>query len=147
MTDAPQPTPAQAGQPAAPAPGSTWRRLMPPIAALVAALVFTTMATLRWDRWVGGMAVQTTDDAYVRAQLTQLSARVAAAVKTVEVNDFQRVKAGDLLLQIDPADYLAQVAQAEASEAGAGAALDNLANQVALQNATIAQAERSRSRP
>jgi len=141
MTDAPQPTPAQAGQPAAPAPGSTWRRLMPPIAALVAALVFTTMATLRWDRWVGGMAVQTTDDAYVRAQLTQLSARVAAAVKTVEVNDFQRVKAGDLLLQIDPADYLAQVAQAEASEAGAGAALDNLANQVALQNATIAQAE------
>jgi len=141
MTDAPQPTPAQAGQPAAPAPGSTWRRLMPPIAALVAALVFTTMATLRWDRWVGGMAVQTTDDAHVRAQLTQLSARVAAAVKTVEVNDFQRVKAGDLLLQIDPADYLAQVAQAEASEAGAGAALDNLANQVALQNATIAQAE------
>ena len=139
MTDAPQP--ATGGQPAAPAPGSTWRRLMPPIAALSAALVFTTVATLRWDRWVGGMAVQTTDDAYVRAQLTQLSARVAAAVKIVEVVDFQRVKAGDLLLQIDPADYLAQVAQAEASEAGARAALDNLANQVALQNATIAQAE------
>lgn len=141
MTDAPQPAPAQASQPAAPAPTSPWRRLMPPIAALTAALVFTTVATLRWDRWIGGMLVQTTDDAYVRAQLTQLSARVAAAVKTVEVDDFQRVKAGDLLLQIDPADYLAQVAQAEASEAGARAALDNLANQVALQNATIAQAE------
>lgn len=141
MTDAPHPAPAQTSLPAAPAPTTTWRRLMPPIAALTAALIFTTVATLRWDRWIGGMAVQMTDDAYVRAQLTQLSARVAAAVKTVEVNDFQRVRAGDLLLQIDPADYLAQVAQAEASEAGARAVLDNLANQVALQNATIAQAE------
>jgi len=135
MTDVPPPPPA---------PTSTWRRLMPSMVAVTAALIFTALATLRWDHWVGGMAVQTTDDAYVRAQMTQLSARVAAAVKTVEVDDFQRVKAGDLLLQIDPADYLAQVAQAEAGEAGARAALDNLANQVELQYATIAQAEAQR---
>jgi membrane fusion protein (multidrug efflux system) len=62
----------------------------------------------------------------------------------VAATDFQRVKAGDLLVQIDPADYEAQVAQAEAGVAGAQAALDNLDNQVELQYATIAQAEAQR---
>jgi multidrug resistance efflux pump len=41
----------------------------------------------------------------------------------------------------DPADYQAQVDQAEAGVVGAQAALDNLSNQVELQYATIAQAE------
>jgi membrane fusion protein (multidrug efflux system) len=85
--------------------------------------------------------IQTTNDAYIRAELTRLSSRVAGEVLIVAANDFQRVKAGDLLVQIDPADYQAQVAQADAGVAGAQAALDNLANQVELQYATIAQAE------
>jgi membrane fusion protein (multidrug efflux system) len=109
--------------------------------ALRVAIGFIVLATLRWDAWVGAAAIQTTNDAYIRADLTQLSSRVAGEVLTVAVNDFQRVKAGDLLIQIDPADYEAQVAQAEAGVAGAKAALDNLANQVELQYATIAQAE------
>jgi membrane fusion protein (multidrug efflux system) len=109
--------------------------------AVLAAFGFIVLATLRWDAWVGSTVIQTTNDAYIRADLTQLSSRVAGEVLTVAVNDFQRVKAGDLLIQIDPADYQAQVAQAEAGVAGAQAALDNLANQVELQYATIAQAE------
>jgi len=99
------------------------------------------LATLRWDAWVGSAVIQTTNDAYIRAELTQLSSRVAGEVLIVAVNDFQRVKTGDLLVQIDPADYEAQVAQAEAGVAGAQATLDNLNNQVELQYATIAQAE------
>jgi membrane fusion protein (multidrug efflux system) len=109
--------------------------------AVLAAFVFIALATLRWDAWIGSATVQTTNDAYVRAELTRLSSRVAGEVITVAVQDFQRVKAGDLLVQIDPADYAAQVAQAEASVAAAQAALDNLSNQVELQYATIAQAE------
>ena len=108
---------------------------------MLAAIGFIVLATLRWDVWVGSAAIQTTNDAYVNADLTQLSSRVAGEVLTVAVTDFQHVKAGDLLVQIDPADYEAQVAQAEAGVAGAKAALDNLANQVELQYATIAQAE------
>ena len=114
---------------------------MIPLFALVAALVFVAIATLNWNEWIGDAVVQITNDAYVRADLTRLSSRVAGEVLTVAVSDFQRVKAGDLLVQIDPADYEAQVAQAEASVAAAQAALDNLANQVELQYATIAQAE------
>jgi membrane fusion protein (multidrug efflux system) len=108
---------------------------------VLAAFGFIALATLRWDQWVGDARIQTTNDAYVRADMTRLSSRVAGEVLTVAANDFQRVKAGDLLVQIDPADYEAQVAQAEAGVAAAQAALDNLDNQVELQYATIAQAE------
>jgi membrane fusion protein, multidrug efflux system len=114
--------------------------MLPLFAALVA-IGFIALATLRWDEWVGAAVIQTTNDAYIKAEMTRLSSRVAGEVLTVAVKDFQRVKAGDLLVQIDPADYEAQVAQAEASVAGAQAALDNLANQVELQYATIAQGE------
>ena len=137
---------------AAPAPvqaqptgsGAGFGRLVLPLFAVIVAFGFIALATLRWDAWVGSAIVQTTDDAYVRAETTRLSSRVAGEVLTVAVKDFQRVKAGDLLIQIDPADYDAQVAQAEASVAAAQAALDNLANQVELQYATIAQAQAQR---
>jgi membrane fusion protein, multidrug efflux system len=121
-----------------------WQRLAIPLVAVAAVLIFIAVATLRWDAWVGAATVQTTDDAYVRAELSRLSSRVAGEVLTVAIKDFQHVKTGDLLIQIDPADYEAQVAQAEAGVAGAKAALDNLANQVELQYATIAQAEAQR---
>jgi membrane fusion protein, multidrug efflux system len=118
-----------------------WRRLAIPLVAVLIAFGFIALATLRWDAWVGSAIVQSTDDAYVRADVTHLSTRVAGEVITVAVNDYQRVKAGDLLVQIDPADYRAQVDQAEAGVAAAQAALDNLANQIELQYATIAQSE------
>jgi membrane fusion protein (multidrug efflux system) len=120
---------------------NVWGRLALPLFAVVVAFGFIALATLRFDAWTGNAAIQTTNDAYVRAEMTRLSSRVAGEVLTVAVSDFQRVKKGDLLVQIDPADYAAQVAQAEASVAGAQAALDNLNNQVELQYATIAQTE------
>src|SRR6202158_3930774 len=92
-----------------------------PLLAVLVALAFIALATLRWDAWVGHATIQTTNDAYVRAELTRLSSRVAGEVLTVAAKDFQRVKAADLLVQIDPADYQAQVAQAEAGVAGAQA--------------------------
>ncbi|MET4801965.1 HlyD family secretion protein [Bradyrhizobium sp. LB11.1] len=123
---------------------SLWSRLAIPLFAVIVALAFVALATLRFDEWVGNAVVQTTNDAYVRADLTRLASRVSGEVLTVAVTDFQRVKAGDLLIQIDPADYQAQVAQSEAAVAAAQAVLDNLANQIELQYATIAQAEASR---
>ena len=137
------PPPPAAPPASAPPPSlrNSWGRFAIPLLAVLVAFGFIALATLRWDAWVGNAAIQTTNDAYVRAELTRLSSRVAGEILTVAANDFQRVKAGDLLIQIDPADYQAQVAQAEASVAAAQAALDNLSNQVELQYATIAQAE------
>ncbi|WP_456743611.1 HlyD family secretion protein [Bradyrhizobium sp. USDA 4354] len=137
---APAPSPKPTQRPATP----LWSRLAIPLFAVILALAFVALATLRFDEWVGNAVVQTTNDAYVRAELTRLSSRVSGEVLTVGITDFQRVKAGDLLIQIDPADYEAQVAQAEAAVAAAQAALDNLANQIELQYATIAQAQAAR---
>jgi membrane fusion protein (multidrug efflux system) len=137
-SSAPPPRPSV---PSSSSSSSSWGRFAIPLFAVLAAFGFIALATLRWDAWVGNAAIQTTNDAYVRAELTRLSSRVAGEILTVAANDFQRVKSGDLLVQIDPADYQAQVAQAEASVAAAQAALDNLSNQVELQYATIAQAE------
>ncbi|EIG60204.1 MULTISPECIES: HlyD family secretion protein [unclassified Bradyrhizobium] len=137
-TPAPPPKPTQ--RPAS----SLWSRLAIPLFAVIVALGFVALATQRFDEWVGNSAVQTTNDAYVRAELTRLASRVSGEVLTVGVTDFQRVKAGDLMIQIDPADYEAQVAQSEAAVAAAQAVLDNLANQIELQYATIAQAQAAR---
>ena len=131
--------------PPQPGSSSTTSRLALPLFAVLVAFGFVALATLRWDEWVGDATTQVTDDAYVRAELTRLSSRVAGEVLTVAVSDFQRVKAGDLLVQIDPADYQAQVDQAEAGVIAAQAALDNIANQVELQYATIAQGEAQRA--
>lgn len=152
MTEQVQNSPSPPGQ-TAPAPAATpaksatkgfWRRFTIPLFAVLVALAFVALATTRWDLWVGAATIQRTDDAYVRAELTQLSSRVSGEVLTVAISDFQRVKVGDLLVQIDPADYQAQVAQAEAGVVGAQATLDNLNNQIELQYATIAQAEAAR---
>lgn len=121
-----------------------WRRLAIPLIAVAASLAIITLATLRWDAWVSGLAYQTTNDAYVRAEMTRLSSRVSGEVRSVNVVDYQRVKAGDLLIQVDPSDYDAQASQAQANVVSASAAVDNLANQVELQHATIAQAEAQR---
>src|SRR6201997_2454342 len=137
------PPAAASAKPPPPAYGFCGRFTIP-LLAVVVALAFVALATSRWNEWTGAARIQETDDAYVRADLTRLSSRVAGEVLTVAVDDFQHVKAGELLVQIDPADYQAVVDQAESGVIGAQAALDNLANQIELQYATIAQAEAAR---
>jgi membrane fusion protein (multidrug efflux system) len=57
------------------------------------------------------------------------------------VNDFQQVKEGDLLVEIEDNDYGARLAQAEAELAGAEAAIANLKSRKALQHSQIAEAQ------
>jgi len=48
---------------------------------------------------------ESTDDAFIEAHVIPISARVSGLVLAVHVNDNQFVKKGDLLIEIDPADY------------------------------------------
>jgi membrane fusion protein (multidrug efflux system) len=57
------------------------------------------------------------------------------------VDDFQRVKEGEVLVEIEDDDYRARVAQAQADLLGAQAAIDNLKARKAAQHAQIAEAE------
>jgi membrane fusion protein (multidrug efflux system) len=109
------------------------------IVAIAVALI--VLFVTRWNDWVGARADQTTDDAYVRGDITPLSAQVDGYVRRVPVGDFQRVKAGELLVEIDDEDYQARNAQAEADLLGAEAAIENLKSRKALQHDVVAEAE------
>jgi membrane fusion protein, multidrug efflux system len=113
--------------------------IVPGLVLLMAAGILVTI-TVNWNAWAGGRTNQKTDDAYVRADLTPLSTKVAGLVATVGVSDYQAVKAGDLLVQLRDDDFRAQVQQAEAAVAAAEAALVNNQRQKELQDARIVQA-------
>ena len=93
-----------------------------------------------WDRWTGGLRYAGTDDAYMTGDLTPLAAKISGYVSAMAVNDFQMVHKGDLLVEIEPSDYRAQLAQAEANLGAAQASLANIANQRDVQRALVRQA-------
>ena len=117
------------------------RRLSIPLLSILLVLGLLVFTNSYWDSWTGDRAIQYSDDAYVHADVSMLSARVGGNVLQVRVDDYQRVRAGDTLVAIDPADYQAAVDSAEAAVAGAQASLQNLQNQKALQRALVAEAE------
>jgi membrane fusion protein, multidrug efflux system len=94
-----------------------------------------------WNRWTGTARYESTEDAYMVGDVTPLAAKVSGYVASVPVGDYQTVRKGDLIVEIDPADYRAQLAQADANVAAAQATLANLANQKDVQRALIRQAE------
>jgi membrane fusion protein (multidrug efflux system) len=111
------------------------------VAVLIAAAVIVVLFATQWDRWVGLAVRQVTDDAYVRSDITPLSAKVEGYVHRVAVDDFQHVKQGDLLIEIEDDDYRARVAQAEADLLGAQAAIANLKARKEAQHAQVAEAQ------
>ena len=94
-----------------------------------------------WNWWVGSAVLQTTDDAYLQADTTPLAAKVPGYVKAVHVQDFQRVHAGDPIVDIVDDDYHAQLGQAQANVDAARAAIDNIEQQKRLQETLVKQAE------
>jgi membrane fusion protein (multidrug efflux system) len=67
-----------------------------------------------------------TDDAYVTGHLHSIATRINGVVTKVLVDDNQRVKAGDVLVTLDPADYEALSAAAKANLDVAQSNLDRL---------------------
>jgi membrane fusion protein (multidrug efflux system) len=105
------------------------------------ALALVLLLSGSWKTWASERAKQTTDDAYVRADLTPLSTKVAGLVAEVKVADYQTVKAGDLLVRLRDDDFRAQVQQAEAAVIASESSLVNNQRQKELQDARILQAK------
>ena len=74
--------------------------------------------------WLTTHNHQTTDDAYIEADVVELAPQVGGPVVALHVTDNQMVEAGQLLLEIDPRDYQVAVDLAHASVAVAQADLD-----------------------
>jgi len=87
-----------------------------------------------------------TDDAYVEGNVVVISAKVAGHVASIHVDDNRAVKAGDLLLRIDPRDYAAKRDQARAAVAVAAASQQATRSETQLtRETTAAQVEEARA--
>jgi membrane fusion protein (multidrug efflux system) len=117
-----------------------WQRFGTPLIVVLLAVAVIVTITRNWNAWEGGHVEQTTNDAYVRGDLTPLSTKVPGLVREVKVNDYQQVRRGDVLVQLDDDDYKAQVAQAAAGVEAAKAALENNRRQRQLQDSKIERA-------
>lgn len=110
-------------------------------AVIVVGIGLATVIPLGWGQWVAGFTNQSTDNAYLRADTTPISTQISGRVHRVVVSDFQTVRAGQLLGEIDAAEYDAKVSRATAAVAAAEVAIRNVDSRIALQHRTIAQAD------
>ena len=110
----------------------TWRILV-----FIVAIGIIIIVSTNWTRWEGGAGWQTTNDAYLQADLTPISAKVGGYLRELPVQDYERVHKGQVLAQLVDDDYRAAVAQAQASIESATAQAEALKAQQELQLATI----------
>lgn len=114
---------------------STTERVMLGAAAIFVLLL--SAGGVNW--WTVGRFQATTDNAYVRADISVIAAKVSGYVRELPVQDNQPVQPGDVLLRLDASDYEAAVAQARADLAQAEAQLRSVGAQRALAAADLAR--------
>jgi membrane fusion protein (multidrug efflux system) len=107
--------------------------------AVILGMVVGSSYALEW--WTTGRFIESTDDAYVGGDVTAIAPHVQGFVSQVLVEDNQRIRKGQLLIQLDNREYLAAVDQAEAIVRSKSAVLDNLNAKLALQHSLISQAQ------
>lgn len=133
---------APAAAPATPSP--TPKKERPSLrSALIAAAIAVVGVTLVLRAWNIGpfqTADISTDNAYVRGQVTVLAPQVNGYVTEVLVQDYAHVQAGQPLVTIDARSYEAALAQAQAQLASAQAQLAN-ASQTQAQNQAALKAK------
>jgi membrane fusion protein (multidrug efflux system) len=112
-----------------------WRRRHPrgTLLLVLALLAVLAGAFLLWHHL---SRFENTDDAQIDGHIAAVSARVAGNVIGVYVDDHQQVKAGQLLLELDPRDFQVATARAEAELAQAEAQLEGATPQVPITTQT-----------
>ncbi|MGO7046628.1 HlyD family secretion protein [Rhizobium leguminosarum] len=131
-----------ADAPVADAPKKTGRRIVK--RAVIAAVLLAGVAfagDFGYRYWTVGRFIESTDDAYVKADYTTVAPKVAGYIKAVLVNDNDAVKAGQVLARIDDRDFQAALSQAKADVKAAEAAITNIDAQISLQQSVIEQAK------
>ncbi|HUA68693.1 MAG TPA: HlyD family secretion protein [Candidatus Saccharimonadales bacterium] len=84
---------------------------------------------------------ESTDDAFIDGYITIVSSRVPGQVTRLLVTDNQRVKEGEVLLELDPRDYETSLANAKADLATARSQSDEAQAQVKVSQAKVVQAQ------
>jgi len=104
------------------------------VAGLIGAAFFT-----HW--WLIGRHYQSTDNAYIHAEIARVSSQLDAQVTEVLVDDNQLVDAGDLLVRLDPRDFEIALAHARANLATRQAEHREAQSRLVQQDSLIAAAQ------
>ncbi|MBE7940746.1 MULTISPECIES: efflux RND transporter periplasmic adaptor subunit [Ramlibacter] len=138
---------AAAARPAAPeptAPNTRRRKALLSIAAVV------VIGGLSWGayEWLVASHYESTDNAYVQGNVVQITPQIGGTVQAIYADDTDYVKAGQPLVQLDPADAKVALDQAEANLAQTVRQVrtlyannGSLAAQVSLREADVAKAQ------
>jgi membrane fusion protein (multidrug efflux system) len=138
--DAEPQRPQPAAEPPSPAPPiPSLRRSRRRLPRLLAAIVLVIAAAGAFAWWREARLWESTDDAFIDVHMVRVSPQVAGRVARVLVDDNQLVKPGETLLEIDPADFKARLAQAAASELNAKASLAQAKAQQAVERVNVEQ--------
>jgi len=129
-----------AGTPVASTRRRRWRLLLLAGAAVIAV---AAAGDFGWRYWTVGRFLESTDDAYVKADTTVIAPKVSGYLREVLVRDNEPVKSGQPLARIDDRDYAVAARQAEADLAAAQADIDDAKASLDQQEAVIAQARSS----
>ncbi|ROO29529.1 hypothetical protein SAOR_03535 [Salinisphaera orenii MK-B5] len=104
--------------------------------AIIAALLALLCALGALVYWFLTHNQESTDDAFVKADIVQVAPRVTGTVDQVFVRDNQHVASGDPLFTLDPADYQAALLRAEANLEAARASYDASQKQLSVTRQT-----------
>ncbi len=99
---------------------------------IILAVVVVIMLIVGFWFWFTTRNIETTDDAFTEGDAVTIAPKASGYVVKLLVNDNQRVKKGDLLVEIDPSDNRAQREQAQAQLGLAVAQLHQAQAQLAL---------------
>lgn len=137
--DASASTPEDVSQPVTPAtePRSLRVRIVSSAGFAAIAVVGVLVVLYAWQLPPFSSAIESTENALVRGQVTIIGPQLSGYVYEVPVQDFQVVKAGDLLVRIDDRIYQQRLDQSLAELAVQKAALANVVQQRNSAEATI----------
>ncbi|HEV2330373.1 MAG TPA: HlyD family secretion protein [Verrucomicrobiae bacterium] len=128
-----------AREPAAPPPPPKKRKYRKQIIGAVVVPVVLAIATFYYFHFIAPF--EDTDDAFIDGYSTFISPRISGPVINLLITDNQVVKAGDVLVEIDPSDYETAVAQEKANLAAATSQLDSAKAQVSVSESKVTQAQ------
>ncbi|TGR65590.1 HlyD family secretion protein [bacterium M00.F.Ca.ET.194.01.1.1] len=114
-------------------------RLWAAAGSALAAIWFA--APVASNYWTHGRFVQSTNNAYIRADSSMIAPKVAGYISEVVVRDNQRVTKGQVLARIDSKDYRTAYDAAAADVRASSAIIANIEAQIVAQQARIEEAE------
>jgi membrane fusion protein (multidrug efflux system) len=111
-----------------------------PVAIVIGVALLAGTAWAGYSYVLPGSSSERTQDAYVTADFTLVAPKVSGLIQSVDVEDNEAVKAGQVLARIDDRDLRVALASAEADVDAAKAEIANLDAEIARQPALVAQA-------